>query len=62
MITVQTVNPKIYKGSYPCWFFNEEKFVSFFRKNYILVLEFDSLDRANLSSEFKGYIFQKLDH
>jgi len=62
MITVQTVNPKIYKGSYPCWFFNEEKFVSFFRKNYILVLEFDSLDRANLSSKFKGYIFQKLDH
>jgi putative methyltransferase (TIGR04325 family) len=61
-ITVQTVNPKIYKGSYPCWFFNEEKFISSLTKEYKLVLEFDALDKANISSEFKGFIFQKLNH
>jgi putative methyltransferase (TIGR04325 family) len=61
-ITVQTVNPKIYKGSYPCWFFDEEKFISSLTREYKLVLEFDALDKANISSEFKGFIFQKLNH
>jgi putative methyltransferase (TIGR04325 family) len=58
-ITVQKVNPKIYKGSYPCWFFNEDKFISSLTKEYKLVLEFDALDKANIPSEFKGFIFQK---
>jgi putative methyltransferase (TIGR04325 family) len=58
-LTVQKVNPKIYKGSYPCWFFNEEKFVSYFRSNYIRVLEFDALDRANIRSRFKGFLFRR---
>ena len=29
-LTVQMVHPKIYKPSYPCWFFNEAKFLRFF--------------------------------
>jgi putative methyltransferase (TIGR04325 family) len=58
-ITVQKVNPKIYKGSYPCWFFNEEKFISSIRREYNLILEFDALDKANITSQFKGFIFRK---
>lgn len=58
-ITVQKVHPKIYSGSYPCWFFNEEKFISELTTDYKLILEFDALDKANISSKFKGFIFQK---
>ena len=58
-ITVQRVHPKIYRGSYPCWFFNEEKFIARITKEYMLVVEFDALDKANISSKFKGFIFQK---
>lgn len=60
-ITLQTVNPKIYKGSYPCWFFNEQKFISFLTTRYEMVIEFSALDRANIPSEFKGFIFRKAD-
>jgi putative methyltransferase (TIGR04325 family) len=60
-ITIQKVNPQIYKGSYPCWFFNKEKFISAFLPEYKLVLEFDALDKANIASEFKGFIFQKAE-
>jgi putative methyltransferase (TIGR04325 family) len=58
-ITVQKVHPAIYRGSYPCWFFNKEKFIAGITSNYKLVVEFDALDQANISSEFKGFIFQK---
>jgi putative methyltransferase (TIGR04325 family) len=58
-LTVQKVKPKIYKGSYPCWFFNEEKFISYFTSDYIKVLEFDALDRANIKSRFKGFLFRR---
>jgi putative methyltransferase (TIGR04325 family) len=58
-ITVQKVHPKIYRGSYPCWFFNEEKFLARIKKDYDLVVEFDALDKANISSKFKGFIFKK---
>jgi len=61
-ITVQTVNPRIYRGSYPCWLFNEGKFITSISKTYKLVLEFDALDKANISSQFKGFIFQKISH
>jgi putative methyltransferase (TIGR04325 family) len=61
-ITVQKVNPGIYKGSYPCWFFNEEKFISAFSGEYNLVLKFDALDKANIPSRFMGFIFQKVNH
>jgi len=58
-ITIQKVSPKIYKASYPCWFFNEEKFISSLSSDYKLVMEFDALDKANISSKFKGFIFEK---
>jgi putative methyltransferase (TIGR04325 family) len=57
-IAIQRVNPSIYKASYPCWFFNEEKLVGYLEPEYELVLDFNALDRANISSEFKGFIFK----
>ncbi len=57
-ITIQKVHPKIYKATYPCWFFNEEKFVCYFSEHYELITEFDSLDKANIKSVFKGFIFK----
>lgn len=58
-ITIQKVNPKIYKGTYPCWFFNKEKFISSLCSHYNLVFDFDALDKANISAEFKGFVFRK---
>jgi putative methyltransferase (TIGR04325 family) len=59
-ITIQKVNPKIYHGSYPCWFFSENEFLNYMTGAYKIVTEFTSLDKANISSEFKGYLFEKL--
>jgi putative methyltransferase (TIGR04325 family) len=59
-ITLQKVNPKIYKATYPCWFFNKEKFVSFISNGYNIILEFEAIDKANLISEFKGFILQRV--
>jgi putative methyltransferase (TIGR04325 family) len=58
-ITVQKVNPKIYKASYPCWFFNEDSLFKVLSSDYKIVLEFSALDRANVKSKFKGFIFKK---
>jgi putative methyltransferase (TIGR04325 family) len=57
-ITIQRVNPSIYYASYPCWFFNKEKFENYLMPEYKLILDFDALDRANIKSEFKGYFYQ----
>ena len=58
-ITIQKVNPKIYRGSYPCWFFNESEFRKHLNYSYELIAEFSSLDMANIYSEFKGFILRK---
>jgi putative methyltransferase (TIGR04325 family) len=34
-ITIQRVPPRIYNASYPCWIFDYEKFLKFFRKEII---------------------------
>ena len=59
-ITIQKVNPHIYRATYPCWFFNKEKFIDYFKRSYKLLLEFDALDKANIPSEFKGFLFQRI--
>ncbi len=58
-LTIQKVPPEIYNSSYPSWFFNENKFLSYFKSKYDLVIEFQGSDKVNLSSEFKGFIFKK---
>ncbi len=57
-ITIQRVNPKIYNGSYPCWFFNESDFVSYISSTYEMITEFSSMDKANILSDFKGFILK----
>ncbi|NOU19897.1 MAG: methyltransferase, TIGR04325 family [Bacteroidales bacterium] len=57
-ITIQKVNPAIYKASYPCWFFNKQKLLSFLESEYELIIEFDTLGRANIPSEFKGFLYK----
>jgi putative methyltransferase (TIGR04325 family) len=57
-ITVQKVPPEIYRASYPAWFFNQKKFLDYFSSDYELIADFESNDRANIPSVFKGYIFK----
>lgn len=59
-LTVQKVSPKIYKAKYPCWFFNKNKFLDFMSPSYELIFEFDTPDKANITSEFKGFLFKKI--
>ena len=58
-ITIQKVHPAIYKATYPCWFFNKDRFINYLSGSYELLLEFDALDKANFPSEFKGFIFKR---
>lgn len=59
-ITVQKVHPKIYDATYPCHFFNEQKFLSWFKENgYELIFDFQSLDKVNIPSKYKGFLFKK---
>ena len=58
-LTVQIVPAKIYDASYPCWFFNEAELTGYFEKNgYEQIACFQSLDRVNIPSEYKGFIFK----
>lgn len=58
-LTVQKVPDEIYEASYPAWFFNQEKFLNFFEPDYELIADFESADRANIPSTFKGFIFRR---
>jgi len=59
-ITLQVVPPSIYEASYPCRFFDKEKFINYFNQNgYDKIEEFDSLDGKTDEYEFKGMILEK---
>jgi putative methyltransferase (TIGR04325 family) len=58
-IMIQKVSPDIYNASFPCWFFDFEKFKHFFSLKYELIEEFDSFDKVNYPSVFKGFIFER---
>jgi putative methyltransferase (TIGR04325 family) len=58
-LTIQKVPSNIYPASYPAWFLDLEKFQSIFAEKYDLVFEFDSQDRANIPSKFKGFYFKR---
>jgi putative methyltransferase (TIGR04325 family) len=60
-ITIQRVHPSIYDATYPCWFFNKEKLISYLSPKYENFFEFDALDRANIKSEFKGILFRLIE-
>ena len=59
-ITIQKVPQTIYKASYPCWFFNDDKLIDFFNKNnYIKAGQWDSPFETNIG-ELKGFIFSSI--
>lgn len=58
-LTVQKILPKIYKASFPAWFFSETKFLKYFEGRYELVEEFNAFDKANIPSKYKGFIFRR---
>jgi len=61
-ITVQKVPNEIYPASYPAWFFNRDKLLSFFSGTYDLIADFDSFESFRLegqTAQNKGFIFVK---
>lgn len=63
-ITVQKVPPSIYDASYPAWFFNRDKFLSFLSDDYELMAEFDALSGTiylqGARAVDKGFVFRKI--
>jgi hypothetical protein len=59
LLTIQKVHPSIYNGSYPAWFFNEDRFLDFIEKKYEVVETFSGPDKANIPSVFKGLLVQR---
>ena len=60
-IKLQTVDPKIYEASYPCWFFNEIEFVKYFEnKNYRIVESYETVGGNTNEYVFKGFIIRKI--
>ena len=63
-ITLQLVPGAMYPGSYPCTFFNEEKFLSIFSGKYELITDFDSFADSGRYLEdgkkvyWKGFYFR----
>jgi len=61
-IKLQTVPPSIYKGSYPCWFFDEDKFLKYFeKKGYTLIESFKANDGVIDGAVFRGMIWRRDD-
>lgn len=59
-IKLQIVPPFINNASYPCWFFDEMKFIEFFKnKKYVVIEQFTALEGKNKEYEFKGFIMRK---
>lgn len=59
-ITIQKVPPKIYEATYPCRFFSEKEFLSFFsEQDYECLVDFEALDQVNIPCQFKGFIFRR---
>ena len=55
-LTIQKVPESIYLSSYPCWFFNKEKFLTYFANKYDLIAEFDdSFTSEQTVDGEKGY-------
>ena len=58
-ITIQKVPKNYYDASYPCWIFNEPKFMDIFvQHGYELVYDFKDKYQLNIPSEYKGCLFK----
>jgi putative methyltransferase (TIGR04325 family) len=58
-LTIQKVPPEIYAASYPAWFLDSNQFLSLLATQYTCLLEFESFDRVNVPSQFKGFFFRR---
>jgi putative methyltransferase (TIGR04325 family) len=59
-IKLQIVPPSIYEASYPCWFFDELKFITYFESNnYNVVESFMTTEGESNEYIFKGFIMQR---
>lgn len=59
IISVQNVPRDIYDASYPCWSFNENKFLEKIINKYDLILEHDATDKSNFRGMyFRGFVFK----
>lgn len=59
VIKLQTVPPFIYTASYPCWFFDSNKLINYFKRKYKVVEIFDALDGKSNEYEFKGFVLER---
>lgn len=59
IIKLQTVPPSIYAASYPCWFFNLNKLLTYFKNKYEVIEIFDALDGKSNEYSFKGFLLEK---
>jgi len=59
LITVQIVPPEIYPASYPSWIFNQSNLLNCFKEKYLLIYEFDAIDRFKNSIHYKGFFLKR---
>lgn len=63
IIRMQHVPENIYKASYPCHVFNENKLSRFILdKGYQLTEAFAALDKFDSNSHWRGHIYKKIDN
>lgn len=66
-LSIQKVPKQIYEAIYPCWFFNYQKFIELFGKNYEVFGEFESYCDKNIiinkneKVDYRGLIFRRID-
>jgi putative methyltransferase (TIGR04325 family) len=58
-LTVQRVPPTIYSASYPCWFFDREKLLRPFHREWRIVSEWPAFDQADIAAEYRGFALEK---
>ncbi len=60
-LTIQHTNPKVYRASYPAWFFGEAKFRAALKGRFDVLFEYVCPDQSNLpQSSFKGFFLKRL--
>lgn len=58
-LTIQNVPLSIYKGSYPCWFFDYEGFSTFTSKDWVVINEWLCSDVADIDADFRGMLMKR---
>ncbi len=62
-LTIEHVPSEIYEADYPAWFFNEIKFLNFFKPKYEVKEKFkgnDTQNLANADAQFKAFLLERI--